>query len=150
MCRINSSPVTQLTYNDVNPPFGMHTYYVTALYTNPNGESVPSNNVSGELLAPVSNLQCSVSQHDVSLLWTPPVGPNLHQDWIHYDNGLNHNAIGNGQAFNFDIAIRWTQTRLAGILDRYITKFVSSLMSPIAFIRLKFGRAELLPPIRGL
>ncbi len=119
--QINSSPVTQLTYNDVNPPFGMHTYYVTALYTNPNGESVPSNSVSGELLVPVSNLQCSVSQHDVSLLWTPPVGP-IYQDWIHYDNGLNHNAIGNGQAFNFDIAIRWTQTELAGILDRYITK----------------------------
>jgi hypothetical protein len=118
---LNPSLITGLTYTDNTAAGGMHNYYVTAAYTGPNGESNPSNTVSGELFIPVSNLQYTVAQHDVSLTWTPPTGM-IYQDWIHYDDGINYDAVGTNAALNFDVAARWTQTELSGITDRYITK----------------------------
>lgn len=119
--QINTTPVTSLSYTDDSPAAGLRTYYVTAVYTNPNGESVASNTVTGELLKPVTDLQYSVSQNNVSLTWSAPGGPIL-QDWIHYDDGTNYAGIGTGNAANFDVAARFTQTELSGITDRYLTK----------------------------
>ncbi|MFO7659566.1 MAG: ATP-binding protein, partial [Candidatus Cloacimonadaceae bacterium] len=119
--QINTTPITGLSYTDDSPAAGLRTYYVTAVYTNPDGESEPSNTVSGELLRPVTNLQYTVAQNNVSLTWTPPGGPIL-QDWIHFDDGTNYAGIGTNAAANFDVAARFTQTELSGISDRYLTK----------------------------
>jgi hypothetical protein len=117
--------VADTTYNDVNIINGVvYTYYVTAVYANPNGESAPSNTASasgGETLNPVTNLQCSVAQDNVSLTWVPPGGPIL-QDWIHFDDNVNYAGIGTNAAANFDIAARFTPTELSGLTERWVTK----------------------------
>ncbi len=71
---ITGSNVTSLTYTDLTAGAGIHSYHVTAIYTNPGGESVPSNSVSGEMLTPVTNLLFNVVGHDVTLTWTAPAG----------------------------------------------------------------------------
>ncbi len=113
------------TYTDTAIIYGVtYSYYVVAVYTNPNGTSAPSNTVTasgGEELDPVTNLQYTVALDNISLTWTPPGGP-IYQDWIHYDDGFNDNAIGADGPANFDVAARFTQTELSGITDRYVTK----------------------------
>jgi hypothetical protein len=122
---ITPSPIAVTTYVDGNIMNGTpYTYYVVAVYTSPNGTSEPSNSVTatgGEVLNPITNLDYSVALDDVSLTWLPPGGP-IYQDWIHYDDGANANNIGTGGAVDFDIAIRFTQTELSAITDRYLTK----------------------------
>jgi hypothetical protein len=122
---ITPSPVTATLYTDNNIVNGVtYSYYVVAVYTNPNGISAPSNTASaagGENMLPVYNLQYSVAANAVSLTWTPPGGP-IYQDWINYDDGTNSNAIGTGDEIVFEVAARFTQTELSAITDRYLTK----------------------------
>jgi hypothetical protein len=122
---ITPSPIAVTTYVDSNIMNGtLYTYYVVAAYNNPNGTSEPSNSVTvsgGETLNPITNLQYTVAMSDVALTWLPPGGP-IYQDWIHYDDGVNVNAIGTGGVANFDVAIRFTQSELSAITDRYLTK----------------------------
>lgn len=122
---ITPSPVATTLYLDSNIVNGVtYSYYVVAVYTNPNGVSAPSNTASaagGENMLPVYNLQYSVAADAVSLTWTPPGGP-IYQDWINYDDGTNSNAIGTGGELVFEVAARFTQTELSAITDRYLTK----------------------------
>ena len=119
--------ISGTTYTDNAVVNGVvYTYTAKAFYTNPAGESVLSNSDTGqgifETLNPVTNLQYSVAQDNVSLTWTPPGGPIL-QDWISYNiPGLTVNGIGANGPANFDVAIRFTQTELTGIHNRYLTK----------------------------
>jgi len=137
---LTTTPITNLSYTDNSTAAGLRTYHVTAVYTNPAGESEPSNTVSGELLKPVTNLQFTVAQDNVSLTWTPPGGPIL-QDWIHFDDGTNFDSIGTGSALDFDVAARFTQTELSGITDRYLTKvrFVPSEANCVYTIKVWTG-----------
>lgn len=122
---ISHSLVLTNSYNDTEIISGVtYSYYVVARYINPAGNSSPSNTVQasgGEPLNPVYNLQHSVAQNDVNLTWTPPGGP-IYQDWIRYDDGVPAVFIGTNAAANFDAAIRFTQTELTGLANRYITK----------------------------
>jgi hypothetical protein len=50
----------------------------------------------------------------IHLSWQAPAGSViLPGEWIHYDNGVNADAIGTGGAADFDIAIRYTPAQLA-------------------------------------
>jgi len=74
---ITTAPVIGLTYTDTSLTNGTsYNYKVTALYTAPDGESVPSNVVAATPTAPVltppSNLSAQVNGQTVSLQWTAP------------------------------------------------------------------------------
>jgi len=117
--------ITSTTYNDTDVAYGVtYSYYILAIYTNPNGISLPSNTVTasgGEPLLPVYNLQNTVAMDNVGLTWLPPGGP-IYQSWLRYDDGYNANALGTNSAANFDVAARFTQTELTGLSNRYVTK----------------------------
>jgi len=68
-----SSMITTLTYSDDTVEVGtIYDYYVTALYTNPTGESVPSNIIQAEAVNPPTDLTADVTGDDVVLNWTSP------------------------------------------------------------------------------
>jgi len=73
--------VTDTTYTDTSIANNVtYSYYVVAVYTNPNGVSEPSNTVTatgGEALVPPVNLQGTVSQDSVFLTWQAPGRPLL-------------------------------------------------------------------------
>ncbi|MDD4157476.1 MAG: choice-of-anchor D domain-containing protein, partial [Candidatus Cloacimonetes bacterium] len=73
--------ITATTYLDEAVENGVtYSYYVTAVYTEPVGESAPSNIVeatpagSGDLLFPPSNLEAQVNGNNVVLGWDEPGG----------------------------------------------------------------------------
>ncbi|MBQ3710212.1 MAG: C10 family peptidase [Bacteroidales bacterium] len=70
---VNTS-VTGISYTDVNPLYGHHTYYVKAV--NANGVcSLKSNEIAVELTFPgplASNVTANVQGHNVNLSWTAP------------------------------------------------------------------------------
>ena len=75
--KLNEEPLETLEYADtlvVN--YTSYTYFVTAVYENPQGEieSAPtvSRTVMPELLTPPSNLQATVLEYDVTLSWSAP------------------------------------------------------------------------------
>ncbi len=77
---IASLPTTPLTYSDTNVVNGTtYTYHVTAVYTNPTGESDPSNTVTvmpHEPWNPPTNFAVQVVNYNTArLTWTPPGGP---------------------------------------------------------------------------
>jgi hypothetical protein len=139
------------TYTDTAILSGIvYTYYAKAVYVNPPGESVPSNSDTasgGETLNPVYNLQGTVALDNVSLTWTPPGGPIL-QDWIHFDDGSNYDAIGTGGVANFEVAARFTQTELAGISNRFLTKvrFFPNEVNCIYTVKIYTGGTSLINP----
>jgi hypothetical protein len=45
-------------------------------------------------------------QSAVILNWVAPETGEI-DEWIHYDDGVNYNAIGTGGAAEFDVAARW-------------------------------------------
>ncbi len=71
---ITPSPLAGLSYADNTVALGTtYTYYVTAVYTNPNGESVPSNAVEAESLNPPTSLVAQVNFTNVTLTWNSPM-----------------------------------------------------------------------------
>jgi hypothetical protein len=148
---ITPTPIVGTTYTDTNVTApNQYVYYVTAVYTNPTGESVPSNNVTvqfGEVLDPPTDLACTVAQNDVSLTWIPPGGPIL-QDWIHYDDGINNDGIGTGGAATFEVAARFTQTELTGLHDRHMirVKFIPYEANCVYNIKIYVGGTSYLAP----
>lgn len=72
---INLTPITALVYQDNTALVGTtYSYYVTALYTDPEGESVPSNVVQAEPLNPPTELTAVIDGDDVTLSWISPFG----------------------------------------------------------------------------
>jgi len=53
----------------------------------------------------------SYTPYGIRLDWTAPAGTNI-DTWIHYDDGVNFDAIGTGGAVVFDVAARWDLTQL--------------------------------------
>lgn len=74
-------PLTTLVYSDTTGVPGLfYPYYVTAVYTTPEGESLPSNTVFAAKLVdaiPPSDLRAMVSSPNVNLTWIAPVSLNL-------------------------------------------------------------------------
>ena len=113
---------TTTTYHDATVTNGTtYSYYVTATYTNPDGESNPSNTVSAAPVAPVlpapTNLAATVTGHNVNLTWTDPNAGT----YISYD-GENNDGIGTGGAATFAVAARFTATELADYNGATLTK----------------------------
>jgi hypothetical protein len=67
--------------------------------------------------APAINLVTNVTGipgNDVHLVWEAPAGAViLPGTWIHYDDGVNADAIGTGAAADFNVAIRFDVSQLA-------------------------------------
>ena len=65
--------------------------------------------------APALNLMSvKTAMNDVHLSWEAPTGTTiLPGEWIHYDDGVNSDAIGTGAAADFDVAIRYVPSQLA-------------------------------------
>ena len=61
---------------------------------------------------------------DVTLTWSPPdcPTPGPPAQWIHWDDGVNDDAIGTGGAADFDIAARWDASMIAGLDGGSVTK----------------------------
>ncbi|MFO7660809.1 MAG: FlgD immunoglobulin-like domain containing protein [Candidatus Cloacimonadaceae bacterium] len=73
---ITPTQVTALTFEDNTAQVGTtYSYHVTALYTDPVGESDPSNIVQAEPLNPPTELSAQVTGDDVNLSWTSPFVP---------------------------------------------------------------------------
>ena len=51
------------------------------------------------------------TQNDILLTWTAPSGGQV-DEWIHWDDGINNDAIGTGAATEFDVAARWEPAML--------------------------------------
>lgn len=122
---ITPTPITAATYVDSAVEFGTnYTYYVTAVYTNPVGESVASNSVTSTLLEPMlppSNLAVAVTGYTANVTWSAP-GITPVDNWINWDSGTNNDSIGTGAAANFDVAQRFTQTDLLAYQGCNITQ----------------------------
>ena len=117
---------TTTTYHDAAVTNGTtYSYYVTATYTNPVGESVPSNTVSATPTAPPvfaapSDLAATVTGSNVNLTWSAP-GQGGPGSYISYD-GENNDGIGTGGAATFAVAARFTATELADCNGATLTK----------------------------
>ena len=117
---------TTTTYHDAAVTNGTtYSYYVTATYTNPVGESVPSNTVSATPTAPPvfaapSDLAATVTGSNVNLTWSAP-GQGGPGSYISYD-GENNDGIGTGGAATFAVAARFTATELADYNGATLTK----------------------------
>jgi len=72
----------------------------------------PLNLVSEKTVSPWFN---------VHLAWEVPGGSAVPNDWIHYDSGVNSDAIGTGAAADFNVAIRYIPSQLANY-DGWVLK----------------------------
>lgn len=75
-----TEPITELTYLDTDVVnYTNYSYYIKAVYADPDGESVASNTVQAmpeEALIPVENLVADLDYYDVTLTWEAPVNPD--------------------------------------------------------------------------
>ena len=62
--------------------------------------------------APTDLTATAVAQQGIELNWTPPAGGGSIAEWIHWDDGVNYDAIGTGAAVEFDVAARWEPSQL--------------------------------------
>jgi hypothetical protein len=58
---------------------------------------------------------------DVELTWTSPAGPSI-DEWIHWDDGVNFDAIGANAAIEFDVAARWEPAQLVNYAGASVTQ----------------------------
>ncbi len=91
---ITTTPITALTFQDNTVLVGTtYSYHVTALYTDPTGESASSNIVQAEALNPPTDLTATVLADDVSLQWTSPVAALPFRDLTGFKVSRNGNLI---------------------------------------------------------
>jgi hypothetical protein len=62
--------------------------------------------------APTDLTSTVTNGNDVVLNWVSPGGGPI-AAWLHYDDGVNFDAIGTGGAVEFDVAARWEPSQLA-------------------------------------
>jgi hypothetical protein len=77
-----------------------------------------------EIASPVTNVIATQAENgDAELIWSlPGAGGSGEEQWIHYDDGINQDAIGTGGAADFDVAIRFTPEQLEDFDFMYLTK----------------------------
>lgn len=91
------------------------------------------------LLFPPLNLRAEVSGTVVVLNWDEPATEG---DWIHWDNGINSDAVGGSNIEIFDAAIRFTPTELQAYDGKYLTKvstYIADTDDIQAFVRVWQG-----------
>ena len=71
----------------------LYTYYVTAVYAEPEAESQPSNSFTITTRYPVRNLQLTLIGHSVSLEWTPPSGTAPDGYNVYRNDSLSNNEL---------------------------------------------------------
>jgi hypothetical protein len=59
--------------------------------------------------------------YDLRLNWKNPGGGSI-AEWIHYDDGVNFDAIGTGGAVEFDVAARWEPAQLVNYAGAAVTQ----------------------------
>ena len=58
---------------------------------------------------------------NINLTWIPPMGGPI-AEWIHWDDGVNYDAIGTGAAAEFDCAARWEPSQLTDYEGTSVTQ----------------------------
>ena len=69
--------------------------------------------------API-DLYCEAMMQGIELFWTNPSG--FEAQWLQWDDNVNYDAIGTGDAVEFDVASRWTPAQLNQYPIGYLTK----------------------------
>ena len=118
---LNNQPVQDTAYLDENLAGGTLNYEVSAIYTT--GESPYAGPVEAEVetINPPQYLQAEKqSWNNVELTWEAPLNQPAYS--LHWDNGENYTSIGSGEAFDFDVASRWTPEDLEAYDEMYLTK----------------------------
>ena len=97
------------TYTEEGVEDGVHSYCVTAVYT----DDCESMQVCADVEVattcwPVSDLNNTIlAKKNVKLTWKAPVDPNAPKTWITWAGEPSGNAIGTGQKVNFSVAQRF-------------------------------------------
>lgn len=110
--KLNSTPVTELSYVDANVIRGGYYYAVTALYGEQ--ESNPSDSVYVDMLvgAPYfapTGLTTSVSQNKtVSLSWREPGEIRQSETVLRYDDGVFSTGVGLADGGYFFAGVKWS------------------------------------------
>ncbi len=122
---VNPDPLLLNEYTDYDVENDVtYSYYVTAVYDV--GESDPSNTVEATpqdttpgLPAPINLTANLVGSDNVQLEWDEPEFGS----WIHWDDGVNSDAIGTGEAAQFKVAARFSPDHLSdfGVVGNYLT-----------------------------
>jgi len=118
---VNEEPITENQYLDQDLAGGTLNYEVSAVYTT--GESALAGplEVDVEVINPPENLQAEkISWNNVHLTWEAPSNQPIYD--LHWDNGENYTSIGTGEAFDFDVASRWTPEDLQQFDGMYLTE----------------------------
>ena len=91
---LNSSPVSNVYYDDNGLAPGTYNYTVSAWYDE--GESNPAGpvqaTIGGSTLDPPTNLQAVVNGTTVNLSWVSPGGGGT-EEWISYNDGIFENSF---------------------------------------------------------
>jgi len=137
---VNEEPVADNQYLDEDLAGGTLNYEVSAIYTT--GESALAGplEVDVEVINPPENLQAEkISWNNVHLTWEAPSNQPIYD--LHWDNGENYTSIGTGEAFDFDVASRWTPEDLQPFDGMYLTEvsFYPSEVQAEYFIRVWSG-----------
>lgn len=125
---INNTPLSPTTssYTDNTITLNQaYSYYLTALYLNPQGISVPSNTILiqyGDALLPPLNLTAQPDHNNVALSWAEP--GSIEPTWIHWDNGNHSFNIGTSEASaeEFIAAVRFLPENIEQYNQMYLTK----------------------------
>ncbi len=124
---LNTTPITNVYYDDNGLAIGTYSYTVTALYDE--GESNPAGPVqaviTGSTLESPTNLQSSVNGSTVNLSWDAPSGGG--EQWIYYHDGTFESsfASSNGGA---GLAQLFTLASFPAFLDeiRFFTTYYNN------------------------
>ena len=71
--------------------------------------------------APMNLTAEGVDETKIVLNWESPTGPGI-DEWIHWDDGTNFNAIGTNDVAQFDVAARWEPAQLAAYEGASVTQ----------------------------
>lgn len=101
-------------------------------------EDINQNYTLEALLFPPLNLQGEAVGQKVSLIWDAPAGEGA---WLHWDDGINSDAVGGENIEMFDAAIRFTPADLQPYNGQFLTRVSAFFPSADAdfFIRVWQG-----------
>jgi len=118
--KVNAEVLTDLSYVDSGLESGTYEYTVVSVY-DIYGESDPAGPISVVIgtYDPPFNLEAAVGNDVIVLTWESPVAGDA---WLHYDEGINYNAIGTNDVFDFDVAIRFEGSQLTQYNGMTLTK----------------------------
>ena len=83
--------------------------------------TLSGNAITEQIYIPV-NLNATVTDQDVQLIWANYSGIPGSPGWLHYDDGENYDAIGTGGTGTFDVAIRFDSGTMYGYAGMELTK----------------------------